>query len=443
MAPPSSLPLPRDWRKSIRRALLCAVGLERLALAEARSGFDNSPDPRARFTAELDRLREHCELQAEELRILRARLEHIAPRERPHHPPAERLAILLLRAKRGWNAAETARRFVVTRETIASWTKRLDEEGERALVETSVPVNRFGDGVRLLAHRLHQAAPGFGRRKLADILARAGFHLAASTLRRVLKKPPPGLPPPGPSAQQAREARRGVSAKRVGHVWHADITSIPIGVAGSGCSAPWWPFALILRWVLSWHIALVVDHFSRALVAFALFRREPSAGDICALLDRSVAAAGAPPRYLVSDRGSQFQSEYRAWCSTNGVRPRFGAVGKKGSIAIVERFILSLKREFLWRILVPSSLDGMQQAMAAYLLWYNEYRPHTALAGATPAEVRAAVIPARNRVRLEPRARLPVARGDPSVKRCGKLELVVGYVNGRRELPVVELRKVA
>jgi hypothetical protein len=38
----------------------------------------------------------------------------ILAQRRPHYPPIERLAILELRSVRGWSAAETARRLLVT-----------------------------------------------------------------------------------------------------------------------------------------------------------------------------------------------------------------------------------------------------------------------------------------------------------------------------------------
>ena len=47
------------------------------------------------------------------LRIKDARLVRIPPRNRPHYPPAGRLAILALRAARGWNTSQTAARFLV------------------------------------------------------------------------------------------------------------------------------------------------------------------------------------------------------------------------------------------------------------------------------------------------------------------------------------------
>ncbi|MEE9246160.1 MAG: helix-turn-helix domain-containing protein, partial [Gemmatimonadota bacterium] len=43
--------------------------------------------------------------------------------------PTERLAILELRAARGWSLEQTAERMLVTPNTVASWMGRLDEEG--------------------------------------------------------------------------------------------------------------------------------------------------------------------------------------------------------------------------------------------------------------------------------------------------------------------------
>ena len=47
-------------------------------------------------------------------------MERIPPQRRPHYPPVERLAILELRAARGWSLAQTARHVLVTPLTVAS-----------------------------------------------------------------------------------------------------------------------------------------------------------------------------------------------------------------------------------------------------------------------------------------------------------------------------------
>jgi putative transposase len=158
---------------------------------------------------------------------------------------------------------------------------------------------------------------------------------------------------------------------------------------------------------------------------------------------------GKAPKYIVTDRGSQYRKDYRAWCRGHGVKPRFGAVGKKGSIAIVERFIKSLKVEALRRIWIWG-VEQMRVELEAYAVWYNASRPHQALAGRTPNEVYEGVTPARDGPRFEPRKRFPLGnkpakRAPAGVrgKRGVKLRLVVGCVRGRAHLPTVEIRRAA
>jgi hypothetical protein len=54
----------------------------------------------------------------EELRIKDARIAQITPQRRPHYGPHERMAILELRAARGWSLIQTADTFLVTPATI-------------------------------------------------------------------------------------------------------------------------------------------------------------------------------------------------------------------------------------------------------------------------------------------------------------------------------------
>jgi hypothetical protein len=131
------------------------------------------------------------------------------------------------------------------------------------------------------------------------------------------------------------------------------------------------PYAVAQRWPFGAWVGVVLDHFSRTVVARGVFEKQPTAKQICALLDRAVRDAGTAPRHIVTDQGVQFRDEYRAWCKRRGARPRFGAVGQHGSIAIVERFIRSMKHEAFARIIVPMSLRLLAREIDAYLGWYN------------------------------------------------------------------------
>ena len=77
------------------------------------------------------------------------------------------MAILELKAARGWSTAQTARRFQVEPDTVASWMKRVDEGGPSALVQTSEPVNRFPGFVRYLVRRLKVLCPTLGKKRIA------------------------------------------------------------------------------------------------------------------------------------------------------------------------------------------------------------------------------------------------------------------------------------
>jgi len=85
------------------------------------------------------------------------------------------MAILALKAARGWNNERVARRFLVTAATIAAWMARLDEQGRAALVQVPEPINRFPQLVAALVQRLKVLCPAMGKGRIALTLARAGL----------------------------------------------------------------------------------------------------------------------------------------------------------------------------------------------------------------------------------------------------------------------------
>jgi len=414
------------------------VGLARVALVHTRAWCADSRIERVRLRGRVDGLAQEVALLREELRIKDARLARIPAQERPRYPPAERLAILGLRAARGWSVAQTARAFLLTAATIASWMRRLDEEGANALVRTAVPVNRFPEFVGVVVQQLRATCPSLGKVRIAQMLARAGLALSASTVRRALgrevpDKPPPRGAPKGAGSERSAATGHAVSASRPHHVWHVDLTVVPVVC---GFWIPWLPYAVAQRWPFGVWVGVVLEHFSRSVVARGVFAKQPTARELCALLDRAVREAGAAPRHIVSDRGAQFREEYRAWCKRRGVSPRFGAVGQHGSIAVVERFIRSMKEEALARIIAPLSVGVVARELDAYLVWYHEHRPHQGLGGRTPRDVLEVATSTKARAR---RTRAPPKRR----AKMRRQRLVVSFVEARRHLPLVSLTRAA
>ena len=438
---PHGTPLPSAWPKLARAAIVQLAGLAHVALTRTRSWCADSRLARVRLRGRVDGLEQEVALLREELRIKDARLARIPAQERPRYPPTERLAILGLRAARGWSAAQSARVFLLTAATIASWMRRLDEDGEDALVRLPVPVNRFPDFVSVVVQQLRATCPSLGKVRIAQVLARAGLALSASTVKRALARELSGKPPPLPSASkrahskenETRASSGAVTASRPHHVWHVDLTVVP---TACGFWIPWLPYAVAQRWPFGVWVGVVLDHFSRGVVARGVFDKQPTAKQVCALLERAVREAGTAPRHIVSDRGAQFREEYRAWCKRRGVKARYGAVGQHGSIAVVERFIRSMKEEALRGILLPMSVRVVARELDGYLVWYHEHRPHQGLGGRTPRE--------RLEARGGEKVRARRSRGPPERRsKMRALGLVVTFVEARRHLPVVSLQRAA
>ena len=194
-------------------------------------------------------------------------MAQIAPQRRPHYGPYERMAILKLRAARGWSLKQTADTFFLTSATVTSWIKRIDDQGTNALLQLRELINKFPDYVRYIVQRLETPSPGMGKVKIAETLCRAGLHLGVTTVGRILQEEPQSSP------GDAAPSSRVVTAKRPYHVWHVDPTAVSTSM---GFWAPWLPFALPQRWPFCWWVAGVIDHYSRRAMRFAIFRNNPT-----------------------------------------------------------------------------------------------------------------------------------------------------------------------
>lgn len=435
------LALPKGWPKHVRSSVLNAISLAHFSLTFTRSWAANSFNARIRLQQENDRLRQEVALLVEEQRIKDSRIQQIPPHRRPHYPPILRLAILELRAARSWSASQTADRFQVTPATIASWMHRLDEEGPDALVQIKQPVNKFPEFVGYLVRRLKVLCPSMGKVKIAQVLCRVGLHLGSSTVGRMLQQSRPEPP------QVKSSAGRIVRASRPDHIWHVDLTAVPISL---GFWTTWLPWALPQRWPFCWWVAVAIDHFSRRVMGIAVYEHPPTSVMIRSFLGRAIRKAGSTPKYMITDHGKQFiAGGFSAWCKRKGIRQRFGAIGKYGSLAVVERCIRTLKDECTRRLLVPYHRGDFVGELSLFAAWYNGERPHTILGARTPDEVYFDRPAACTRSRFEPRQRWP--RGSPCAgpqapiegRRGARVDIEVSYLSGRKHLPIVRLQRAA
>jgi transposase InsO family protein len=324
--------------------------------------------------------------------------------------------------------------------------RRLDEEGDAGLVRLAEPVNKFPEFVAYMVRHLKAMCPTLGKVRIAQMLARAGLHLGSSTVGRMLKR---DLSKEDVAVEQepATVTSSVVTTKRPGHIWHVDLTTVP---TVGGLWVPWLPFAKYQRWPFCWWMAIVVDHASRLVVGVAIFKRRPTSFQVYSFLGTVIRRSGSRPKYIIADKGKEFHSmPFKGWCRRKGIRPRYGAVGEHGSIAIIERFIRSLKSECTRKITVPFRLDRMRHEVACYAAWYNQHRPHTALDGRTPMEVYLGLSPANEAPRFEPRLRWPRNSrcASPLVaingRRGVRLKVAISRFENRAHLTVIDLRRAA
>jgi len=124
---PPEIPLPKSWSKHVKSAIPRILALAQYALTYSRSWAADGTDQRVRLKADNDRLTQEVAQLRAETRIKDVRMGQLDPKRRPHYPPTERMAILELRASRGWSLEQAAKVFLA--DAISSWVRRIDETG--------------------------------------------------------------------------------------------------------------------------------------------------------------------------------------------------------------------------------------------------------------------------------------------------------------------------
>ena len=159
---------------------------------------------------------------------------------------------------------------------------------------------------------------------------------------------------------------------------------------------------------------------------------------------------GSRPRYVITDNGGKFScGAFEASSSRRRIRPRFGSVGKHGSIAVLERFMRSKKNQCCRRIMVPMRVAKLRAEVSLYLVCRNHHRPHQRLGGRTPDEEYFHWVPANERRRCEPRRNWPAGSvraeswAKVTVRRAVKLDIRIGYLDSPQHLFVVAFQRAA
>jgi len=171
-------------------------------------------------------------------------------------------------------------------------------------------------------------------------------------------------------------------------------------------------------------VGAVIDAFSRRVLAIGFLRGEPDGRFAARLLRRALTRHGAPT-WLVSDKDRALRNKLvNGLLLRHGIRRRYGAVGRQGSIAVIERFWRSMKQEYVNGLFLYRPKAAIERQLRRYARWHAQERPHQGLSNRTPNEVY--------------RGRPPrTARNLTGGKLC------VRFLEGDRRLPILRLANAA
>ncbi len=219
---------------------------------------------------------------------------------------------------------------------------------------------------------LYLKNPFYGSRQLVRQLRRAGVRTGRHRVRRLMQLmglaaiyQAPRTSTPHPAHQIYPYLLRAIAIDRPNQVWCADITYIPVqrGFLYLVAIMDW-----ATRHVLAWRLSNTMD---------ARFCVEA--------LNEALARYGRPEIFN-TDQGSQFTSfEFTGVLRDAGVAISMDGRGRCMDNIFIERLWRSLKYEAVY---LHDLTDGFaaERVIREWIDFYNTERPHSALAGRTPAE---------------------------------------------------------
>ena len=278
----------------------------------------------------------------------------------------------------GETVKDVAARFSVSRKTVHGWLARyeaggLEYLGDRSHRPRSCP-HQMSSGVEVAVAQMRQAHPGWGPRRLAFELAKAGVEPAPSesAIYRALVR----LNLIDPSGRRRRDRRfkrweRGAPME----LWQMDVVGGFVLADGRRAKA-----------------LTGVDDHSRFCVSARLMLRETSRS-VCEALALALRTYGVPEAIL-TDNGKVFTGRFGRppvevlfdrVCRENGISHLLTQPRSPTTTGKVERFHRAIRTEFRTDR-VFTDLAAAQAELDEWVTDYNRRRPHQALDMATPAD---------------------------------------------------------
>jgi putative transposase len=221
----------------------------------------------------------------------------------------------------------------------------------------------FG-GARMLSKMLKRAGHPVGRRRVSTMMKRMGIHA-------LYRKPNTSTRHPAHPVYPYQ--LRHLTITRSNHVWAADITSIPMQRG----------FVYLFA---------AIDWASRRVLAWRLSNTLTT--DFCMDAVQEAINRYGTPAIFNTDQGCQFTSlEFTGLLKDHGIQISMDGKGCWRDNVFVERLWKSVKYEEVY-LHAYECVSDARKGLDKYFAFYNQRRPHTALADKTPDEVYVENLPA-------------------------------------------------
>jgi putative transposase len=273
--------------------------------------------------------------------------------ERPNCRPADRI---LLAARARLLPRDRWGSVFVRPETIRRWHRTLVAR------RWTYPHRRPGrpatdPEVRSLILRMARENPGWGYRRIHGELARLGVRVAASTIWTILQKA--GIDP---------------APRRSAETWRAFLRSQASGIIS--CD-----FLTVETVFLRRLYALVFIELATRKVYLAGVTAHPT-GEWATQQARNIVETfidrSEPIRFVIHDRDSKFTAAFNEVFRSEAIRIIRTPVRAPRANAFIERWIGSLRRECLDRLLILNRRH-LERVLPAYIHHHNSHRPHRSL----------------------------------------------------------------
>jgi putative transposase len=251
---------------------------------------------------------------------------------------------------------------IVTPATILRWHRDLVKRRWTQPRDHRTGGRRTPPELRRLVLRLAAENSSWGYRRIHGELAGLGYQIAASTVWSILKRA--GIDP---------------APRREGPSWRQFLRGQARGILATDF------FCVDTLLLQRLYVLFVVEHATRRIHLLGV-TANPGGGWVAQharnfLMDLGDRAAEF--RFLVRDRDSTFTSVFDAVFASEGIQILRTPVRAPQANAIAERWIGTVRRELLDRILIVNRRH-LTAVLTEYVAHYNHHRPHCALLQAAP-----------------------------------------------------------